>query len=144
MSGTPIQATAVALDGRGLLITGASGAGKSALALDLIAMGGALIADDLVLLSADEGRLFADAPRQRGLIEARGIGLLEVRHTDGRHGVDLALDLDTESADRLPQARRIAHLGVSIPLIGRPAWLQPAAIAAVLRAGGPVDPQGFL
>jgi len=45
---TTIHASCVAVDGKGLLITGASGSGKSALALQLMAFGAHLIADDRV------------------------------------------------------------------------------------------------
>ena len=45
-----LHASAVALDGRGALLLGASGAGKSGLALRLMALGARLVADDRVLL----------------------------------------------------------------------------------------------
>ena len=45
-----VHASAVSLGGRGVLILGRSGAGKSGLALRLIALGAQLVSDDRVVL----------------------------------------------------------------------------------------------
>ena len=75
-----VHASCVAAGERGLLIMGKSGAGKSALALQLIAFGAALVADDRVALTIEDDTLIARCPGQaiRGMIEARGFGLLHV------------------------------------------------------------------
>lgn len=71
------QATAVAIDGRAVLIEGPPGSGKSSLALALIDQGAVLIGDDAVLLQVVEGRLLASPhPRVTGLIEVRNVGLV--------------------------------------------------------------------
>ena len=59
---TIVHASCVTVQGRGVLITGASGSGKSALALSLMALGADLVADDRVILSLDRGRVMASAP----------------------------------------------------------------------------------
>ena len=53
----PLHACAVELDGRALLIAGAGGAGKSTLTAGLIAAGAGLVADDLVVVRAEQGRV---------------------------------------------------------------------------------------
>lgn len=69
--GAPVKA--------GVLILGESGAGKSLLALTLIAAGAKLVADDRVELFVRNGRLMARAPANiRGFIEARGVGIVEI------------------------------------------------------------------
>ncbi len=80
-----IHASALALGEAGIVIRGASGAGKSSLALALLEAArqagrfGALIGDDRVHLSAHHGRLIARGhPAVRGKIERRGQGLLEI------------------------------------------------------------------
>jgi serine kinase of HPr protein (carbohydrate metabolism regulator) len=80
-----IHATAVAIAEAGVLIRGASGAGKSRLALALIAAaeGGGLFArlvgDDRIRLQNSGGRLIASGhPRIEGQIERRGHGILSV------------------------------------------------------------------
>ena len=67
-----LHATAVAVDGRAALILGASGAGKSSLALQLMALGAVLVADDRTVVQRDGSHIVADVPDTlRGLIEAR-------------------------------------------------------------------------
>jgi len=71
------QASAVAIDGRAVLIEGPPGSGKSSLALALIDRGAVLIGDDAVMLEAVEGRLLAHPhPNVTGLIEVRNVGLV--------------------------------------------------------------------
>lgn len=71
------QAGCVAIDGRGILIEGEPGVGKSSLALALIDRGAELVGDDGVLLAIAGKRVIAcPHPRTRGLIEVRNLGLL--------------------------------------------------------------------
>jgi serine kinase of HPr protein (carbohydrate metabolism regulator) len=73
----PIHASCVAIDGRGVLIRGASGAGKSDLALRLIDRGAVLVADDYVHLNRSDGALIATpAETIKGRIEVRGLGII--------------------------------------------------------------------
>ena len=75
----PVHATCVALGEAVVLLLGASGAGKSDLALRLIDDGARLVADDRVALGVQSGRLVATAPA--GLpraLEVRGMGLMPV------------------------------------------------------------------
>jgi HPr kinase/phosphorylase len=112
-----VHASAVAIAGRGVLILGASGSGKSALALALIGRGAALVADDRVRLVRRGRALLAEAPAAiAGLIEARGVGLLRLPAVPEAPLV-LAVDLDRPPAARMPQAVTIAYLGVEIELI---------------------------
>lgn len=54
-----IHASAVSIDGRGVVIMGRAGTGKSSLALTLMALGAGLVADDLVRLRDRDGVLMA-------------------------------------------------------------------------------------
>lgn len=111
-----LHASCVSVAGQGLLILGASGAGKSALALQLMALGADLVADDQTLISARNGQLIASAPAQiSGMIEARFIGLLNAP-TLPETAVSLVLDLDRVETERLPPQRQIALLGVDCAL----------------------------
>ncbi|MDO5705850.1 MAG: HPr kinase/phosphatase C-terminal domain-containing protein, partial [Paracoccus sp. (in: a-proteobacteria)] len=95
--GKVIHASSVAIDGRGLLILGPSGAGKSALALALMAMGAVLVSDDRTVLRRDGDMVLADAPDSlRGLIEARGIGILRA---DSAGAVPVVLVVDLGRAE---------------------------------------------
>jgi HPr kinase/phosphorylase len=110
--------TTVALAGRGVLIIGPSGSGKSALALTLMALGAELVADDRTRLWVDgrPAQVWADAPPQLpALIEARGMGLLPAR----RHGPVPLLavaDMGRHEPARLPEPRFAEILGHDIVL----------------------------
>ena len=131
-----LHATCVAVDGRGLLITGASGRGKSGLALQLMALGAALVADDRVTLWLEDTQVMADAPAPiSGLIEARGVGLLHATPA-GPVPVVLVVSLDQVETERLPPTRDTAVLGQSVTLLHKvdsPHF--PAAVLQYLRAG---------
>jgi HPr kinase/phosphorylase len=109
--------TCVAIDGRGLLILGPSGAGKSTLALRLLSLGAVLVADDRTELSVEAGRLVARCPPAlRGLIEARGLGILRAPIVEQAE-VALVVDLGQTEDQRLPPARVITVLGCRVDLV---------------------------
>jgi serine kinase of HPr protein (carbohydrate metabolism regulator) len=92
-----------AVDGAVLLV-GASGAGKSDVALRLIAMGARLVSDDQTALFGKGGRLFAESPPSlHGQLEIRGVGIVKT-DAAGAAPVILAVRLD-EAAEvpRLPE-----------------------------------------
>lgn len=132
--------TAVALNGRGVLLFGPSGSGKSSLALDLLARGAKLIGDDRVRLDAEGGVLTArPRPGFEGRIECRGVGLLSVPGTD-RARIAFAVDMGREVQDRLPTCRDIYLLGCKIPLLHRADGPHfPAAIFLMLSGAARRD-----
>ncbi|WP_458791836.1 HPr kinase/phosphorylase [Yoonia sp. MH D7] len=131
-----VHGSCVAVDGAAVLILGQSGAGKSALALTLMAFGARLVADDQVDLRLDGGRVVASAPAQiRGLVEARGVGVLNAECSDTAP-LALVVDMDVEEHDRVPMSRWIAILGCELPLLHRVDGLHfGPAILQFLRAG---------
>jgi HPr kinase/phosphorylase len=132
-----LHASAVAVDGRGLLITGASGAGKSSLALALIGLGAQLVSDDQTTLEhTDAGvGLGCPLPELRGVIEVRGMGLLRAPIA-ARTDLALVVDLDAVETQRLPPTRMIELLGRSFPLVRSPNHAHfPVALMLQLRHG---------
>jgi len=114
---TNLHGSAVAFAGRGVLILGASGTGKSALALGLVRLGAALVADDRVDLERRGEALVARAPPAlAGLIEVRGLGILRLPAVP-EAVVTLAVDLDRAPVARMPQRVTVAWLGVDVELI---------------------------
>ena len=112
-----LHASAVSLSGRGVILRGAAGSGKSSLALALIARGGRLISDDRTCLARRGAGLLAWAPAPiLGLIEARGIGLIETEPAPPTF-ISAVVDLDEPEPDRLPPARYCDLLGTSLPLV---------------------------
>jgi HPr kinase/phosphorylase len=112
-----LHATAVSVGVRAALIMGPSGSGKSGLALQMMAMGAKLVADDRTCLDVRDGCVFASAPATlRGRIEARGIGILRVDPAEPA-AVAVAVDLAQVETHRLPPERRITLLGCSVALL---------------------------
>jgi serine kinase of HPr protein (carbohydrate metabolism regulator) len=113
-----IHGTAVALGQAGILLRGPSGSGKSDLALRLVDSGAALIADDQVELSRENGEIVMRAPPTIvGMMEARGIGILRLPRLASA-GLRLVVDLaNPGQIERLPERRFAEILGLSIPLI---------------------------
>ncbi|MGP6087585.1 HPr kinase/phosphorylase [Antarctobacter jejuensis] len=131
-----LHATSVAVAGRGLLILGASGRGKSGLALELMCRGARLIADDRTILTrrGDDLRLTCP-PALSGMIEARQIGLL---NADPVSEIPLAavLDMDVTEKHRLPPIRKTRLMGVDLPLLHNSASPYfPAHLVQYLKAG---------
>lgn len=134
----PLHATAVELDGRGLLICGAAGAGKSTLSAELISAGARLIGDDLsVVRETDAGHFDVTLgrpamrlhPASADLVAARSIepvpddprGKVLVRPVARSRGaVRLAGMVLLGGEERLlPASEAIAQLS---PHRFRPAW----------------------
>ena len=113
-----IHGTAVVIDGRGVLLLGQSGSGKSDLALRLIDRGAALVADDRVDLALVDGHLTMAPPRiGAGLIEVRGLGILRIGCV-ARAPLTLAVRLvPREAIERLPEPAYETFLGVRVRLV---------------------------
>ena len=100
-----------------MLITGPSGSGKSGTALQLMAFGAALVADDRTCLARPDGGppVASAVPTIAGLIEARGVGILAC---DAAPPCRLALvvELSEIENERLPPRRTRCILGYDLPL----------------------------
>lgn len=137
ISSETLHATAVAIGGRAVLLEGASGTGKSDLALRLIDRGAVLISDDQTLLVRSGDQLVARAPATiAGRMEVRGIGIVDFPHV-----ADVPLGLIVRLVDeppRMPErrARRIA--GIAVREVGFPAFQAstPIKIELALRQPG--------
>jgi serine kinase of HPr protein (carbohydrate metabolism regulator) len=117
ISAETLHASAVATEGRAVLISGPSGAGKSDLALRLLDRGFTLVSDDRTLVRKDGEKLIASAPPNiAGKLEIRGIGIVDM---DVVSDVPVALFVElTSEIQRLPDENRERPvLGVRIPLI---------------------------
>ena len=84
-----ISGVLVEVFGEGILITGASGIGKSETAIELVKRGHRLVADDVIeILRVDEDILFGRAPEiTRHLVELRGIGVVDIKSLYGVESV---------------------------------------------------------
>jgi serine kinase of HPr protein (carbohydrate metabolism regulator) len=125
------HASCVAVGGRAVLIAGDSGAGKSDLALRLIDRGAALVSDDQVVLSAEDGQLIASAPATiAGQIEVRGLGIMAMPHRTAMP-VSLLIQLGAP-AERMPEPRARMLCGIAVPVVALDPFEPSAPIKAEL------------
>lgn len=112
-----IHATCIAIQDAGVLLFGASGSGKSDLALRLIDSGAELVADDYTEIETVNGRLFAHAPEAiAGMLEVRSLGVVRV---DWRTEVPVALVIELtsrEDIERMPETEYREIDGVRLPV----------------------------
>jgi serine kinase of HPr protein (carbohydrate metabolism regulator) len=137
-----MHATALVLGDRGVLITGGSGSGKTALALALIGeirrngMFARLVSDDQIFVKAESGRVVCSAPPAiRGLAEVRGLGPRPIRFEPATV-IDLLVRLvPAGAAERFPEEAVATIAGCPVAcldLAERNAAGAAAAIAARL------------
>ena len=115
--------------GQGIFLTGNSGIGKSAIALELLARGHRLVADDAPLFHRipDSGQVYALCPPLLAdMLDVRALGILNVCKLFGPKAsialmpVDLVIELvetfNTDAHQRLqPYSKPTNILGVDIP-----------------------------
>lgn len=118
LSSETLHATTVAIGDRAILLYGASGMGKSDLALRLIDRGATLVSDDYTLLKRVDGRLIATSPATiAGRMEVRGIGIIDLPHV-GDTPVALLVDL-MDAVERMPMDATMRSIaGVDVPVVG--------------------------
>jgi serine kinase of HPr protein (carbohydrate metabolism regulator) len=144
-----VHASAVLVGARAVLIRGAAGAGKSRLALALIAAAqtgllrfARLVGDDRVHLEARHGRLLVrPAEKLAGLIELRGLGLRRLEH-EPVAVVGWVVDLAASDAERMPEPTSAVLLGVRLPrlAVAETADSLPAVLAFLNSPGAPREP----
>lgn len=112
-----IHASLVAIDGKGVLLCGKSGMGKSDLAFRLIENKSAqLVADDVVDLFISEDVLYGKAPdKLKGFLEVRGVGIYSYKYLD-KIQISLIVNLvdDISMVERLPFGTKRTLLGIDV------------------------------
>jgi HPr kinase/phosphorylase len=117
-----VHATCICFDGKAVLIRGASGSGKSSLALQLLesvgtglgaqALQAQLVADDQTVLVVREKVLFASPPQTlAGLLEVRGQNIKRLPYDED---VPVVLVVDLRPAQEIERLPEEAHLVTEI------------------------------
>ena len=112
-----MHATCVDINGSGVLIIGRSGSGKSSLALNLLALGSTLVADDQCELVKKNNRFSVSKPASLpNSIEIRGVGLVSVPMVV-ETSLDWVVNMDEAEKERMPDLRFTEIDGYKIPTI---------------------------
>lgn len=119
--------------GKGVLITGDSGMGKSEIALELIKRGQILVADDRVDCARIHNEIIGHAPELlEGMLEIRGIGVIDVAKMFGASAllnkvkIDFVISLEKFDSSMeyarvgIEEQQTMRILGVEIPKIVLP------------------------
>ncbi|HZJ87219.1 MAG TPA: HPr(Ser) kinase/phosphatase [Erysipelothrix sp.] len=125
---TNIHGVLMNVFGKGVLIIGESGMGKSEVALELILKGHSLIADDRVDVSRVKETIIGTAPDLiKGMLEIRGIGIIDVTRMFGvrayleQETVDLVIEFEKWDNNKeylragIEEVLHYETLGIKIP-----------------------------
>ena len=112
-----MHATCVDVNGSGVLIVGRSGSGKSSLAINLLALGSTLVADDQCELVRKNNRFRISKPASLPKsIEIRGVGLVSVPIIN-ETSLDWIVNMDELEKERMPTPRFTEIGGFRVPTV---------------------------
>jgi len=138
-----VHATTVAIDGKAVLLRGASGVGKSDLGLRLIDAGARLVADDQSELRRVGRSILVRAPETiLGLLEVRGLGIVRLAPLSDAPLALIAELVPPNQVERHPLPRNESILGVGVPVVAIAPFeaSAPAKLRAALRFPPGPDP----
>ncbi|WP_338983625.1 HPr(Ser) kinase/phosphatase [Spiroplasma endosymbiont of Othius punctulatus] len=127
-----VHASLVNIFGKGVLIIGKSGIGKSELVMDLVKTNHLFVGDDRIVISKKANKLFGKShPLLTNLIEVRGIGIVEIQKLFGYQIIqketliDVVIEITEfnkeDVFDRLGNDfTKQEYLGIGIPYIQMP------------------------
>lgn len=138
-----MQASAVAINGAAVLLTGPSGSGKSDLCLRLMDRGAVLVADDFVELTRQAADVLVSPPASiRGLLEIRGLGIKRFACVEGVP-VKMVFRLKApDKIERLPSPDMIDLCGTPVPVFDLYAFA--ASATAIIMTALESSPGDFV
>ena len=112
-----MHASCVDVNGSGVLIVGRSGSGKSSLAINLLALGSKLVADDQCeLIRKSNGFRISKPASLPKSIEIRGVGLVSVPMVN-ETSLDWVVNMDEVEKERMPTPRFTKIDGFRVPTV---------------------------
>ena len=112
-----VHASCVDVNGSGVLIVGRSGSGKSSLAINLIALGSKLVADDQCELVRKNNSFRISKPASLPKsIEIRGVGLVSVPMVN-ETSLDWVVNMDEVEKERMPTPQFTEIGGFRVPTV---------------------------
>ena len=133
----------VRVETSGIMIEGASGSGKTSVALGLIdvararGLDAALICDDQALLTVDCGKLVASAPAATsGLAEIRGYGVAEHAFEPSCAITLIGRLVPDRDVERMPETESETLMGIQLPLVRLPERHEQQSMRILLAMAG--------
>ncbi|AGR41772.1 HPr(Ser) kinase/phosphatase [Spiroplasma diminutum] len=131
---TEVHASCVNIFGKGVLLVGESGIGKSEITLDLVKTNHLFVGDDRIVITKKSNELYGKSHEiLKNLVEVRGIGIVDVSQTNGyqvileRTKIDLVIELTQFKKNGIDDSERLGNtfvtyeiLGVEVPYIKIP------------------------
>ena len=112
-----MHASCVDVNGSGVLIVGRSGSGKSSLAINLLALGAKLVADDQCELVRKNNSFRISKPASLPKsIEIRGVGLVSVPMVK-ETSLDWVVNMDEVEKERMPTPQFTEIGGFRVPTV---------------------------
>ena len=112
-----VHASCVDVNGSGVLIVGRSGSGKSSLAINLLALGSKLVADDQCKLVRKNNSFRISKPASLPKsIEIRGVGLVSVPMVK-ETSLDWVVNMDEVEKERMPTPQFTKIGGFRVPTV---------------------------
>lgn len=109
--------------GTGVLISGASGIGKSETALELVHRGHRLVSDDLVELKRVKDDIYGEAPAIiKHMMEIRGLGIIDVKAMYGvgavkkRKRLEMVIELENWNTEK--EYNRVGNVNLTENILG--------------------------
>jgi HPr kinase/phosphorylase len=111
---TNVHGVLISIFGKGVLITGESGMGKSETALELIKKGHILVADDRVDVFKYHNAVFGTSTELlQGMLEIRGIGIIDVNMMFGASATLSKSDIDfVISLEKWNEEKQYMRVGI--------------------------------
>ncbi|QHX36317.1 HPr(Ser) kinase/phosphatase [Spiroplasma sp. BIUS-1] len=131
---TEVHASCINIFGKGVLLIGESGIGKSEITLDLVKANHLFVGDDRIVITKKSNELYGKSHEiLKNLVEVRGIGIVDVSQTNGyqvileKTKIDLVIELTQFKKNGIDDSERLGNtfagyeiLGVDIPYIKIP------------------------
>ncbi|AHI52419.1 HPr(Ser) kinase/phosphatase [Spiroplasma culicicola] len=131
---TEMHASFMNIFGKGVIIIGESGIGKSELAMDLVKSNHLFVGDDRIVVAKKSGQLYGRSHEiLKNLVEVRGIGIIDIAKTNGykvimdESTIDMVIELSifkkngVDDSDRLGQGfNTYSILGTEVPYMKIP------------------------